>query len=100
MRWRPDRVTARITIVASVALNAQSGANIATVSGGGDTTPTDSPPDNYIVLGTPRLAITKSHEGDFFVGQQGATYTVSVSNVGTGAHVRRSHRRGSRAAAA
>jgi uncharacterized repeat protein (TIGR01451 family) len=72
-----------ITIVASVALTAQSGANIATVSGGGDSTPADSPPDNYTVVETPRLAISKSHQGDFFVGQQGATYTVIVRNVGT-----------------
>ena len=72
-----------ITIVASVALDAQSGANIATVAGGGDTHNGSSPPDNYVVVGTPRLAIAKSHEGDFFVGQQGATYTVLVSNVGT-----------------
>ena len=33
-------------------------------------------------MGAPRLAISKSHEGDFFVGQQGATYSVLVRNVG------------------
>jgi uncharacterized repeat protein (TIGR01451 family) len=33
---------------------------------------------------TPDLAITKSHTGNFSVGQTGATYTLTVSNVGRG----------------
>lgn len=33
---------------------------------------------------TPDLAITKSHTGNFSVGQTGATYTITVSNVGHG----------------
>jgi uncharacterized repeat protein (TIGR01451 family) len=33
---------------------------------------------------TPDLAITKSHTGNFSVGQTGATYTITVSNAGHG----------------
>jgi len=33
----------------------------------------------------PALSITKTHTGNFNPGQQGATYTVTVSNTGTGA---------------
>jgi uncharacterized repeat protein (TIGR01451 family) len=33
---------------------------------------------------TPDLAIAKSHTGNFSVGQTGATYTITVSNVGHG----------------
>jgi len=33
---------------------------------------------------TPDLAIAKSHTGNFFVGQNGATYTLTASNVGRG----------------
>ena len=32
----------------------------------------------------PVLAISKSHDGTFTVGESGATYTVTVSNIGTG----------------
>jgi hypothetical protein len=37
--------------------------------------------------GPPVLSITKSHAGNFSPGQQNATYTVSVSNTGTGSTV-------------
>ncbi len=39
---------------------------------------------NITVL-TPDLTITKTHTGDFAQGQTGATYTISVTNGGTGA---------------
>jgi uncharacterized repeat protein (TIGR01451 family) len=33
---------------------------------------------------TPDLTIAKTHTGNFFVGQTGATYTITVSNIGHG----------------
>ena len=34
--------------------------------------------------GTPNLGITKTHAGNFTQGQTGATYSLAVSNAGTG----------------
>jgi hypothetical protein len=34
---------------------------------------------------TPDLAITKTHSGNFILGQTGATYTIAASNIGGGA---------------
>jgi uncharacterized repeat protein (TIGR01451 family) len=56
-------------------------ANFVSVTGGGDlnvhffSDPTS--------VNVPDLAITKSHTGNFTLGQTGATYTITVSNVGT-----------------
>jgi uncharacterized repeat protein (TIGR01451 family) len=62
--------------------------NVASVFGGGDThtnnnsasdpttiTPEPTPPD---------LRISKAHSGSFVQGQTGATYSIAVSNIGTG----------------
>ena len=70
-----------ITLTVDVANNAPNQVtNSATVSGGGDSTPsTDNDPTT--VLST-NLAITKSHTGDFTQGQSGATYTIGVTNNG------------------
>lgn len=38
---------------------------------------------SVLLAGCPDLRITKTHVGDFTQGQQGATYTISVSNIGT-----------------
>lgn len=74
-----------ITVTASVATNAPATImNNVAVSGGGSTggtgmdTVTVNPPP------TPALKITKVHTGNFTQGQTGATFTVSVSNTGTG----------------
>src|SRR6185312_3378044 len=48
------------------------------VSGGGISTPVTSTPT--ITVATPALTISKSHTGNFTLGQQGATYTVTVKN--------------------
>ena len=78
-----------LTLTVNVATNAAASLiNTATVAGGGDVnlannTATDPTNVTPVAL-VPDLRVTKSHEGDFFVGQQGATYTVLVSNVGTG----------------
>jgi uncharacterized repeat protein (TIGR01451 family) len=77
-----------ITLTVNVAANAPSSAtNTGTVSGGGDTTPgNNSSSDVTTIVAplTPDLAIAKTHSGNFTQGQTGATYTINVSNVGTG----------------
>jgi len=52
--------------------------NQASVSGGGS--PAASVSDSTTILIAPALNITKTHSGNFTQGQQGATYTVTVSN--------------------
>src|SRR5207244_1965377 len=54
--------------------------NSVSVSGGGapPATATDT------VLPLPGLFLTKTHSGNFTAGQNGATYTVTVSNIPTG----------------
>ncbi len=78
-----------LTLTVNIANNAPATiTNTATVAGGGDVnttnnTATDTTTVTPLPL-VPDLKVVKSHEGDFFVGQQGATYTVLVRNVGTG----------------
>jgi uncharacterized repeat protein (TIGR01451 family) len=67
-----------ITVTVNVAANAVSPqVNTATVSGGGSQTA--SATDSTIIV-FPSLSIAKSHSGSFLQGQQGAAYTVTVSN--------------------
>jgi len=69
-----------ITVTVNVAANATSPqVNAAMVSGGGSVSAavTDS---TVITAQPPVLSIAKTHTGNFLQGQQGATYTVSVSN--------------------
>ncbi len=40
---------------------------------------------NYTTSGTTILTLAKSHPGHFYQGQQGAVYTLTVGNTGTGA---------------
>ena len=55
--------------------------NFVNVGGGGDLNTHGASDPTTINL--PDLQISKSHIGNFSVGQQGATYTINVSNVGT-----------------
>ncbi|HVF45669.1 MAG TPA: hypothetical protein VM936_21765 [Pyrinomonadaceae bacterium] len=73
-----------ITLTVSVATNsALSLTNTATVSGGGQTnTSNDSSSDPTTVNGVADVTVAKSHTGNFSQGQSGATYTLTVSNVG------------------
>ncbi len=73
-----------ITVTVNVAANATSPQlNSVTVSGGG--APNASASDSTNVTANPAmLSIVKAHNGNFTQGQQGAAYTVIVSN-GTGA---------------
>ena len=77
-----------ITFIVNVAANAPSTiTNVARVSMPGDTTPNnDEAPDptTIIPLGGPDLTITKTHTGNFSLGQVGAAYTVTVKNSGAG----------------
>jgi hypothetical protein len=61
--------------------------NTATVSGGGEVnTANDTATDvTAIIPPTPDLVISSTHSGNFTQGQTGATYTLTVSNVGPAA---------------
>ncbi|HEY3840209.1 MAG TPA: choice-of-anchor Q domain-containing protein [Bryobacteraceae bacterium] len=52
--------------------------NTATVAGGGWAGSTAS--DSIVISGVPILGITKTHSGNFTPGQQGAAFTIIVSN--------------------
>jgi uncharacterized repeat protein (TIGR01451 family) len=74
-----------ITLTASVAADAVSVVNTATVSGGGDTTPGDNVATDPVAIsspGMPNLTIDKRHAGPFLQGQQGAVFSLVVSNAG------------------
>ena len=76
-----------ITVTVNVAANAAASVtNTATVSGGGDTNAgnnTATDPTTITAL-PPDLSITKTHVGNFSQGQVGASYAITVTNVGTG----------------
>jgi Beta-propeller repeat/Divergent InlB B-repeat domain/Domain of unknown function DUF11 len=70
-----------ITVLVNVGVNTPSPeTNTVTLSGGGSAPSSAS--DSAIInpIGAPLLAIAKSHTGNFTQGQQGAAYTVTVSN--------------------
>src|SRR5205814_449488 len=78
-----------ITLTVNVAANAAASVtNTATVSGGGDVNAANNTAsDPTTVTAAPQppdLSITKTHVGNFSQGQVGATYTVTVTNSGTG----------------
>jgi hypothetical protein len=69
-----------ITATVNVAANAlPQVTNLVTVSGGGSTGfgAIDS---SFVGPGTPVLEISSTHSGDFFVGENNATYTATVGN--------------------
>jgi len=71
-----------ITITGNIASNATSPlVNQVSVSGGGSASlnATDSA---TIIINNPTLTISKTHSGNFSQGQVGATFTVTVGNVG------------------
>ena len=70
-----------ITVTVNVSATASSPqVNSVTVTGGGS--PNASASDSTIISGAPVLTIAKSHSGNFSAGQQGALYTVLVTNTG------------------
>ncbi len=59
--------------------------NTATVSGGGEfNTSNNSSSDVTAVSPPPDLAVNKTHGSAFIFGQTGATYTITVTNIGQG----------------
>lgn len=74
-----------ITLTVNVAANAPSSVvNTATVSGGGEiNTGNNSSTVTTPVIGVPDLTVTKVANGTFTQGQVGASYTLTVSNVGS-----------------
>jgi uncharacterized repeat protein (TIGR01451 family) len=75
-----------LSLTVSVANNAPASViNTATVAGGGETnTANDSASDPTRINQLPDLTISKSHTGNFKQGDSADTYTLSVSNIGTG----------------
>ncbi len=72
-----------ITIIVDVLLEAYPSVdNVATVSTPGDTNEANNYISDTTAVDAPDLAISKTHIGDFTVGQNG-TYTITVTNVGT-----------------
>jgi IPT/TIG domain len=73
-----------ITVTGSIAYNAPpTVTSVATVSGGGElNTANDISTVTTPITQLADLTITKSHAGNFTPGQVGATYTLTVSNVG------------------
>ena len=49
------------------------------------TTSCNDPNGEVLVVAEPDLAVAKSHPGDFTQGQNGATYTITVTNAGSAA---------------
>jgi uncharacterized repeat protein (TIGR01451 family) len=74
-----------ISLTASVSNNLIPGNdafNLATVSGGGETnTANDQASDHVIFAGASDLTVSSSHVGNFNLGQIGATYTITVTNI-------------------
>ena len=73
-----------ITVTVNVSAGASSPqVNSVSVSGGGSASAGAMDSTTIVSSGAPVLTISKSHVGNFAPGQQGATYTVTVSNAGT-----------------
>ena len=70
----------------NVAADAVSTTNVATVSGGGDTTPQDNTVNDQVAIsapGTANLVMVKQHDGDFVQGQSNAEYRLRADNRGS-----------------
>jgi len=77
-----------ITLTVNVAANAPSlVTNSAVVSGGGEANVANNTANDPTTVLVPDLSIFKSHfgpiNGSFFQGETGATYTITVQNIGT-----------------
>ena len=75
-----------LTLAVNVAPNAPASVtNSVTVSGGGELNTTNDAASDPTTIGPgPDLTITKTHVGNFTQSQIGATYTITVNNVGPG----------------
>ncbi len=79
-------ITLNVNVAANAAASLQNTATVACTctesNTGNNTSNTDTV--TVAVQAFPAWTITKSHSGNFSQGQNGATYTISVSNTGTG----------------
>jgi uncharacterized repeat protein (TIGR01451 family) len=77
-----------LTLTVSVAANAAASVtNTAAVSGGGEVNINNNTASDVTLIVLPQqpdLTLTKTHTGNFTQGQTGATYTIAVTNSGTG----------------
>jgi uncharacterized repeat protein (TIGR01451 family) len=75
-----------ITLTVDVASNVASAVvNTATVAGGGEVNlANDAASDPTTIVSPPDLIVAKTHTGSFTQGQTGATYTITVTNAGSG----------------
>ena len=70
-----------IIVTVNVSSNAPSPAvNMVSVSGGGSTAASGTDPTTITSTAAPSLGVTSTHSGNFMQGQQGAAYTLTVSN--------------------
>src|SRR6185369_904784 len=78
-----------ITLTVNVSASATTPlVNNATVSGGGDVNPANNTSNDSVTVNPgPDLTIAKSHVGNFFQGQVGATFSIAVGNSGGSASV-------------
>jgi choice-of-anchor C domain-containing protein len=78
-----------ITLTVTVANSAPASViNTVTVAGGGEiNTGNNSASDTTTIIQVADLTIAKTHSGNFSQGQVGATYTLTVTNIGTGSTV-------------
>lgn len=75
-----------LTVDVAAGLGGTSVNNSVDVSGGGESdTTNDTATDLTNLSAPPDLIVTKSHVGNFTPGQVGATFTITVSNIGAGA---------------
>jgi len=75
---------AAITVMVNVAANAPASVtNTASISGAGIAGTSANDPTTINPAGAPVYHITKTHSGNFTQGQNGAVYTITVSNTGT-----------------
>jgi uncharacterized repeat protein (TIGR01451 family) len=76
-----------ITLTVNIAANAPAAiTNTATVSGGAETNTANDTASDTVTVGTGSdLTIAKTHSGNAQRGQNGFQYTITVSNVGSGA---------------
>jgi uncharacterized repeat protein (TIGR01451 family) len=81
---QPGNSWPTIQITVNVSATASSSVNTAVLSGGGDVTPGDNVADDptIITAAAPDLLVSKRHQDPFLRGQTGATYVISVVNVG------------------
>jgi mucin-19 len=79
-------VNTQATCAITVPVTASAPGAWANVINPGDVTPnTAAPAVASLVVNAPNLSISKSHTGNFFAGQQGAAFAITVDNIGNAA---------------